>query len=235
MCGSRPCVVPRGYPRDPRTLGERIRQRRMDLALTQRTLAERLGVREETVHLWETGRARPVPRHYGVIIRVLELDPAPSAGTLPERLRSIRLGLGLTQEQMAEKLGLDEGSLSRWESGSRQPSRWMAGRLACLLDAIEAGHGHAPASSSLSYFDLTRWRRRPPSDLLAVEPETLGERIRQVRITRGMSQAAAARLFGVLRGTLYRWERDVAAVPRTRLPVVRRFMTEKSGLRRRKG
>ena len=205
----------------------------MDRGLTQRTLAEQLGIREETVHLWEAGRARPLPRHYGAIIRLLELDSAPSAGTLSERLRSTRLGLSLTQAQMAKRLAIDEGSISRWESGSRQPSRWMTDRLACLLDAIEAGDGHAPANSALSFYDLTRWRRRPPSNLLAVKPLTFGEQIRQARITRGMSQVAVARLFGVTHATLSRWESGAAPVPGRRMAAVQLFLAVKSGQRRR--
>jgi hypothetical protein len=61
---------------------------------------------------------------------------------------------------MAERLGLDEGSLCRWESGSRQPSRWMADRLISLLDAIDRDDAHIPRDSGLSFYDLTRWRRR---------------------------------------------------------------------------
>lgn len=196
----------------------------MDLGLTQRTLAERLGVREETVHLWETGRARPLPRYHGAVLQLLEIDAQLPYGTLPEQLRSTRLRLGLTQEQMGERIGLNEWSLCRWESGRRSPSRWMAGRLARSLDALETVDGAPLVGSTLSYFDLTRWRRRPPTDLLVVNPVTLGERIRQARIARAMSQIAVARLFGISRGTLHRWESGRASVPRTRMRVVRTFL-----------
>jgi transcriptional regulator with XRE-family HTH domain len=100
-------------------------------------VAETLGVRPETVANWERGLGRPLARHHGAIIRFLGFDPGPSGSTLPERLKATRLRLGLTQQAMAEKLGLDEGSVCRWESGSRRPSRWMAARLGGLLDALD--------------------------------------------------------------------------------------------------
>ena len=75
--GSRPPELPRGYPREVRTLGNHIRKERLDLGLCQRTLAETLGVREETLSAWERGQARPRPRHYGAIVRFLGHDPEP--------------------------------------------------------------------------------------------------------------------------------------------------------------
>src|SRR4029077_8908188 len=128
---------------------------------------------------------------------------------------------------MGRKLGFDEWSVNRWEAGVRHPSRWMAVRLASLLDAIERGDQTNPQlSSELRFFDLTRWRRRGLNDLLMVQPVTLGERIRQARITRGISQLAAARLFGVTHGTLYRWESGAAPVPEVRMRAVRAFLAE---------
>jgi transcriptional regulator with XRE-family HTH domain len=197
-------------------------------------VAERLGVHTETVANWERGHGRPLARHHGAIIRFLGFDPAPPAQTLSERLRATRLRLGLTQEAMGRKLGLDEWSINAWESGRRQPSRWMDARLASLLDAIDRGSGTPPVSSELRFFDLTRWRRRALPDLLEIQPSTLGERIRHARITRGISQVKAARRFGVTHATLYRWESDAAPVPKARMRAVRRFLAGKSSRRRRK-
>jgi len=43
----------------PKTLGERIRKHRMDLALFQRDVAKFVGVKTDTVTSWEKGRAKP--------------------------------------------------------------------------------------------------------------------------------------------------------------------------------
>ena len=41
---------------------------------------------------------------------------------LSERLKQLRIHKGLTQEQLAKRLGVTRGALSMYESGLRQPS-----------------------------------------------------------------------------------------------------------------
>ena len=41
---------------------------------------------------------------------------------LAAKLREIRLQLGMTQESIAAKIGTDSGSISRFETGKREPS-----------------------------------------------------------------------------------------------------------------
>ena len=40
---------------------------------------------------------------------------------LAENIRSCRKSLGLTQEQLAERLGVTLGAVSKWERGSSEP------------------------------------------------------------------------------------------------------------------
>jgi DNA-binding transcriptional regulator YiaG len=54
----------------------------------------------------------------------------------PARVKTIRIRLGLTQEQFAEKLRVDGNIVSRWERGGTKPTRGPI--LKALLDA-EAG------------------------------------------------------------------------------------------------
>jgi len=53
----RPIVLPKGYSVVPKTLGEHVRKRRLDLGLEQAQVAERIGVTTSTVYNWEHGRA----------------------------------------------------------------------------------------------------------------------------------------------------------------------------------
>jgi len=138
LAGPRPQVLPRGYPSAPNTLGEHLRRRRLDLGLTQRTLARRLGVREEAVHLWELDRFRPLARHHARLVRVLGVDPEPSCHGLAERLRAARRRAGLTQTELARRLGLDEGTIVDLEAGRRRLSKRTAAALACFLGEISA-------------------------------------------------------------------------------------------------
>lgn len=109
------------------------------MGLKQRIVAEMLGVREETVHLWERGRARPLPRQHGTILRFLGYDPEPTEPMLGGRLKALRRRLGLTQVELADLLDLDEGTVRRWESGRRTPSRWRAVRMEASLVLLEGG------------------------------------------------------------------------------------------------
>lgn len=139
----RPPTIPRGYPHEPKTIGEHIRRRRLDFGLTQRILARRLGVRSETVRLWELGRARPLPGHYRRIVGFLAGDPERPPRTFGDRVRAARRRLGFTQVQLAAELGLAEGTVADLEAGRRRASRRVAAVAAALLGT---GIGRGTAS-----------------------------------------------------------------------------------------
>ena len=48
------------YPKEQKTLGEKIRKARMDKGLLQKELAEQIGVTKDTVRNWEIGRTEPI-------------------------------------------------------------------------------------------------------------------------------------------------------------------------------
>lgn len=62
------------YPKEPKTLGERIRKARMDQHLMVKELAQRVGVVPETVINWEKRNLRPTRRHLERLREVLGLD-----------------------------------------------------------------------------------------------------------------------------------------------------------------
>lgn len=122
----------------PTTLGEHLRRRRLDLALTQRTLAETFGVSTESIRMWERGLAVPLARHYAALVEFLGYDPQPVGVGIGDRLSRLRRRLGLTYRELATLIGFDEGSLCRWTTGNRQPSLWMMSKLISRLHALEA-------------------------------------------------------------------------------------------------
>ena len=97
-------------------------------------------MREETVHLWELDRSRPLARHHGRLVRVLGFDPELPGRSLPERLRAARRRAGLTQAELARRLGLDEGTVVDLEAGRRRPSRKVATAIASFLDVAVREH-----------------------------------------------------------------------------------------------
>ena len=56
---------------------------------------------------------------------------------IPATLRAIRAHLDLTQEQLAERLGVSFASINRWEGGTIMPQK--AAREAIDSLALEAG------------------------------------------------------------------------------------------------
>jgi transcriptional regulator with XRE-family HTH domain len=195
-------------------------------------VAERFGVTEMTVGNWERGREQPTIRHTAAIVGFLGFDPEPALDSLPGRLRAIRRRLGLTQADLAARLGQDEHQICRWERGRQKPHPWIAGRINLGLSALEGRSVDGPEPQP-SYFDLTRWRRRRTIGVDQAKPTTTGERLREARLQLGLSQEAAGRILGVSGKVLYDWERNVTPVPPSRMAVARRLLWRLSHRRRK--
>ena len=167
-------------------------------------MAARWRVRPETVTAWELGHSRPSARRHPAISAFLGDEAQPPAETLPERLLAVRRRLGLTQAELATRLSQDEHQICRWERGRLRPHPWIAGRLDLELRALEGRPvENRPAGS---YFDLTRWRRKPPKGI-AIRPETFGDWLRARRLQLGLSMDDLGRRVKTNRGMIYRLER----------------------------
>src|SRR5580765_1044520 len=76
---------------------------------------------------------------------------------VPIVLAAIRAQLGLTQEQLAERLGVSFASVNRWEGGGNKPQKAAWARIEALAD--EAGVGD-DAAAPLSAVPRHRGRRK---------------------------------------------------------------------------
>ena len=118
----RPIIAPRGYTGNPRTIGDHIRKRRIDLGLFQRQAAEKIGVSEASVYNWERG-IEPELRHMPKVIRFLGYVPFPCPEDLIGRLKHFKLVNGLSYERLGAAMGRDPEQLTDWMSGRMRPSR----------------------------------------------------------------------------------------------------------------
>jgi transcriptional regulator with XRE-family HTH domain len=108
-------------PKEPdfpaHTLGAHVRKRRLELELTQKQAAERLGVNPWTVLNWETGRRAPPIRSMPAILSFLGYDPFPEPTTIAAKLLSKRRQQGWSIREAALHLGIDGTTWRDWEAG----------------------------------------------------------------------------------------------------------------------
>jgi len=168
----------------------------LELGTIQSEAARRLGISTVTLSRWECDKVYPTWNHQPDLIAYLGYDPFPSCGlrdphgneplgvaflstgTLGDRIRTRRLELKLTAKECAQKLKVDAKTLHGWENNRHQPSAGAKTRIIAFL-------GYDPLQSNAT---------------------TLGEKIKQYRIQRGLSLRKLAKELGVDPGTLARRE-----------------------------
>ena len=187
----------------------RLTSARLRAGLTVTELARLLHVARTTVSMWERGD-RGVARNYWPVLAAalgMRQDELPALfeGCPPARLDGVRLPslararrtAGLTQQALAEHLGVAPTTLAMWESTRVRVHVVMAERLCTVLDV-----------------ELTSLTAEPPGQGLDPRP------LRRRRRLAGMSRAEAAAALGVSVGALARYEAGERATP---IPVVRRM------------
>ena len=106
--------------------------------------------------------------------------------TIGKLLKKLRLQKGLTQSELGEMINVSDKAISRWESDLGLPEVSNLIALAKIFDTtvdrLLAGDG--------------------------AESETLGTRIKSLRVNKGMTQAQLGAILGVYETAVYSWESD---------------------------
>ena len=92
-----------------------MKRERQIRGLRQIDVAEALDIDPHTVCKWEQGNAIRFPSYYPHIIGWLGYDPFPIPASPGEHLLHSRLRMGLTSREMADRWGIDQGTLLRRE------------------------------------------------------------------------------------------------------------------------
>lgn len=111
-------------------------------AVSRAELGELLDVSGESVRRWENGSSRPSPAAVARLVDLLRLDEADleravvkrAPATLGDRLRRARSAAGLTQAEVAERVGVAQETYAGWE---RNRSRPAAGQVRPLARALQ--------------------------------------------------------------------------------------------------
>lgn len=97
--------LPGKNPVEPRTIGEHIRKKRMDLQMKQKALSQLFKVSENTITYWEMGRSRPHVKYYPRIIEFLGYVPFDLKElSLGKQLYYARLIAGLNHIELGKKM-----------------------------------------------------------------------------------------------------------------------------------
>jgi DNA-binding transcriptional regulator YiaG len=108
--------------------------------MLQKDVAAQLGVDKTCVFNWEANTSNPEIRYMPAIIAFLGYNPLPAASTLAEQLIRQRMSLGLSQKGVAKQMGVDQGTLARWERREREPAGAFLARVTRFLqDGAVAG------------------------------------------------------------------------------------------------
>ena len=124
-------------PETLKTIGDHIRRRRLALGLIQKQVAKIIDVCTPSIVNWETGRSEPHLKYMPAIIKFVGYDPVPPPDTLASRLVCGRKAAGLSQKEAARRVGVDQGTLARWERGERQPTGAFLARVMHFLCETE--------------------------------------------------------------------------------------------------
>ena len=129
---------PKDYFESPQSLGQHLKKRRKELGLLQREAAERMGILRDTYGNWEKDKTEPVAAQFRPVVEFLGYDPSPKPRSLAERLQAKRRILGATFAQVAQHLGWDPGTLSRYLNGTWRMPPERAASLEEFLITSEA-------------------------------------------------------------------------------------------------
>lgn len=118
---------------EPHPIVAELRARRREAGLSQRAVARAIHYCPQSVAFWESGAAEPgldaIAAYAVVLGRRLDLGGGPIVGVLKRH----RLDAGLTQADVALKLGAALATVCRWETGRRRPTLASATSYAALF------------------------------------------------------------------------------------------------------
>lgn len=128
--------------------GRRLREARRAAGMTQRQLAEQLGIPDTGVINWETGQRAPRTDRLPELARILGKHPADLTAPAEDRAPSLvelRVAAGLLQNQVATRAGLTRTKYSALERGeiaslSTRDTQALATALGTAAEEVRAAH-----------------------------------------------------------------------------------------------
>ena len=196
-----------------KNLGEKIREYRLVRGYTQKELARLANITPTTLGLFERGISYPTERNLEKIITALDVEPhqlfefkkkRKSNPLSPQdikklfgrRLKQLRKGLGVTQPELAEKVGIKRYVISKSEMGENFPS---VDNLERIMRVLNISLNQLLDPSYEPYF----WKEGELRILL-------GRKIKILREEFGVSQGEFSKATNMSKGTLSLIEQGIS-------------------------
>ncbi len=124
------------------------------------------------------------------------------------KLQLLRKKAGLTQDELAVKLGVSRQAISKWEIGDAFPDLCKLADL-CEMFSLSADALFNPKNENLE----------PVEGEIRFDLNTVGINIKNLRIAKGISQEAFAEALNVSRQSVSKWENG-GVLPKTEVLIV---------------
>lgn len=114
------------------TIGQKIKAIRKNAGLTQKELAQKMGLSFQSIAQWENDLRKPKIETLKKIADALECpidtfttddfdEEIPSPALVGQKIHECRMAAALTQQELAEKVGLDGATIGKYERGILRP------------------------------------------------------------------------------------------------------------------
>jgi DNA-binding XRE family transcriptional regulator len=126
------------YVKEPKTLGEHLRNRRIEKHLLQKDVAKSFNVSEDCVTYWENDRSKPQVQFYPKIISFLGFNPfMVDVSTLGGKIKAYRYKEGLSHKTLGKLLDVDASTVGSWESGVSKPHFETLKKIGKLISTLK--------------------------------------------------------------------------------------------------
>lgn len=126
------------------TIGQKIKATRKNAGLTQKELAQKMGLSFQSIAQWENDLRKPKIETLKKIADALECpidtftaddlsEEIPSPELISKKIHDCRTAAGLTQQELAEKIGLDGATIGKYERGILRPKSETLKKIADVL------------------------------------------------------------------------------------------------------
>lgn len=117
-----------------------------------------------------------------------------------EKLKVLRKKKGLTQQEVADKIGINRPSYLNWEKGRREPSFENLSMLACIFDvSIDYLLGDYLEISKERYLEIKESGLMKTSNVFP-------QRLKELRLKKRLTQIELGEKVGVKQSTFTNWE-----------------------------